>query len=147
MDLDLKKKYRTFKEHGGTYHDLRTGGPALYFSSEERQKLFEYLVDVDTELRQYVFQAVLSTERKKYEDLILELQTVLDDVEKRLDNLRILAEDEDEHPQLAEEIRSQVRSFEFGMCLLGPRLKIHELENAKEHFAGRRLEKKIMGMR
>jgi len=147
MSLELKKKYKLFKEHGGTYHDLRTGAPATFFESEERQKLSEMLVEVDNELRQYVVQTVLSTERKKYEGLILDLQVVLDDVEKRLQTLRNVAEDEEEHPQLAEEIRAQVRAFEFGLCLLGPRTKIHEVENAREHFAGRKVEKKLMGLK
>lgn len=146
MSLELKKKYKLFKEHGGDYHDLRAGGPAAFFEPEERQKLSEILVDVDNELRRYVCQAVLSSERKKYEDLIIELQGVLDDIEKRLDYLRIVAEDEEEHPHLASEIRGQVRAFEFGLCLLGPRTMTHEVENAKEHFEGRKREKRMWGI-
>jgi hypothetical protein len=145
MPLELKKKYKLFKEHGGDYHDLRVGGPAVFFEPEERQKLAEILVDVDNELRQYVKQSVLSGERKKYENLIIELQGVLDDVEKRLGHLRTVAEDEEEHPQLASEIRAQVRAFEFGLCLLGPRTKIHEVENAKEYFEGRKVERRMFG--
>ena len=147
MSMELKKKYKLFKEHGGTYRDLRSGAPANFFEVEERQKLAEFLVDVEKDLRQYVAQAVLSTERKKYEGLILDLQVVLDSVEKRLETLRQVAEDEEEHPKLAEEIRAQVRSFEFGMCLLGPRIKIDEVMNAKEHFDGRKLEKKIFALK
>lgn len=146
MSLELKKKYKLFKEHGGDYHDLRVGGPAVFFEPEERQQLAGILVDVDNELRQYVRQAVLSGERKKYEDLIVDLQTVLDDIEKRLGHLRTVAEDEEEHPQLASEIRAQVRAFEFGLCLLGPRTKSHEVNNAKEHFEGRKAEKRVFGL-
>jgi len=146
LPLELKKKYKLFKEHGGDYHDLRVGGPATFFEPEERCLLAEVLVDVDNELRQYVRQAVLSGERKKYENLIIDLQEVFDDVEKRLGHLRTVAEDEEEHPQLAAEIRAQVRAFEFGLCLLGPRTKIHEVENAKEHFEGRKVEKKVFGL-
>lgn len=143
LSADLKHKYKTFKECGGDYHDLRTGGPLSYFTSEERQILSEKIVEVDNDVRQHTKQAVLSSEAKKYENLVIEFQDILENMEKRLDTLRLMAEDEEEHPRLAEEIRSHVRAFEFGFCLLGPNVRPGELFEAEEYFVQRKVAKKL----
>ncbi len=145
LPIELKKKYNEFKEHGGNYHDLRTGAPAVFFETGERLEITQTLVDVDVEVREHTKQTVLSIERKKYEDLIIDFQTILDDIEKRLSNLSMLAEDEEEHPELAKEIRAKVRAFEFGLCLLGPNSQTHELENAEDYFVERREFRKHIG--
>jgi len=139
----LKNRYKEIKEHGVTYHDLRSGDPLNYFELEERILLKESLIDVDGDVRVHAEQAVLGLDRKKYEDLIIDFQTILDDIEKRLDTFRLMAEDEEEHPRLAEEIRSQVRSFEFGLCLLGPNTEHHQILEADDYFLERRKDKKI----
>ena len=143
LPRELKKKYQEFKEHGGSYHDLRTGEPLTFFEPEERQKITSAFIEIDKELRQHAQQTVVSTDRQKYEDAILEFQEILDNIEKRLETLRTLAEDEEEHPQLAMEIREQIKSFEFGMCLLGPNTKYHEVFNAEEYFIDRKGSKKL----
>ena len=127
LPLELKNKYKEFKEHGGSYHDLRSGGPIVFFETEERQILTGAFVDVDKDIKQHTRQSVLSMERVKYEKLILDFQVTLDDIEKRLDSLRMLAEDEEEHPELATEIRQRVRDFEYGLCLLGPNARHEEI--------------------
>mgnify|MGYP007094905229 CR=1 FL=1 len=143
LQPSLKNKYKEMKEHGATYHDLRSGGSLDYFESEEKVILNESMVDVDTDIRLHASQAVLSLDRKKYEDLIIDFQTILDDIEKRLETFRILAEDEEEHPRLADEIRAQVRSFEFGLCLLGPNTQHIQVLEAEDYFIERRKGKKI----
>lgn len=140
---ELKSRYKQFKEHGGTYFDIYSGSPAAFFTPEERQELTICLIEVDKELRKYTTQAVLTTDRKKYEDLIIDFQTIMDDIEKRLNSLRLVADDEQEHPQLAEEIRSQIKGFEYGLCLLGPHTKHEDVLNAELFFQERRLYKKI----
>jgi hypothetical protein len=114
-----------------------------FFSPEERQVLAEALVQVDLDVRSHTIQAILSTERKKYEDLIINFQTMLDDIEKRLNSLRQVADDEQEHPQLADEIRAQVRAFEFGLCLLGPNTKHEDVMNAEVFFQQRKIHKQL----
>lgn len=139
----LKQRYHEYKEHGATYHDLRLGGPLTFFNGEERQILIPLFVEVDKEVRAYAAQAALTNERRKYEDLVVDFQNILDDIEKRLMNLRQMAEDEEEHPQVAEEIRAQVKAFELGLCLLGPNTAHHAVLNAPDYFAERRLTKKV----
>lgn len=143
LPANVKAKIKELKEQGVTYHDLRTGGPADYFEIEERMVLQTGLIEVDSDIRAHAEQAVVGLDRKKYEDLIIDFQTILDDIEKRLDTFRLMAEDEEEHPRLAEEIRDQVRGFEFGLCLLGPHTEHHRVLNAEEYFIGRKEEKKM----
>jgi len=140
----LKKRYNEFKEHGANYHDLRLGGPMGFFELEERQKISADFVDVDSDIRKHVIQEVLTTERRKYENLIISFQEILDDIEKRLDTLRLMAEDEEEHPNLADEIREQVKAFEFGLCLLGPNTKYEEVCESKEYFLERKNDIKYL---
>lgn len=140
----LKNRYLEFKEHGATYHDLRLGGPLNFFDDAERQIMSGEFVEVDKIVRGHVRQLVMSTEQKKYEELVISFQTILDDIEKRLDNLRLVAEDEAEHPQLAEEIRSQVQAFEFGLCLLGPNTRYQEVMNMDDYMIERRATKKFV---
>ena len=142
LSVELKTKYSEFKEHSGNYHDLRMGASAIFFETEERFEITQALVEVDIDVRNHTEQSVLSLERKKYEDLIIDFQTILDDIEKRLDALRLVAEDEEEHPELATEIREHIRAFEHGLCLLGPNTQYHEVKNLEDHFADRRDTKK-----
>lgn len=139
----LKHRYHELKEHGASYHDLRLGGPLMFFTSEEREILVPLFIEVDREIRRYAEQAVLTGERIKYEELIVDFQNILDDMEKRLVSLRQVAEDEEEHSQLAEEIHAQIRAFEFGFCLLGPNTIYHQVLNADDYFEERRSTKKI----
>jgi len=143
LEPNLKNRYKEFKEHGGDYHDLHSGAPLSYFNSDERLKLTQRIVEVDNDVHQYVRQAVISSEANKYQELIIEFSEILENMEKRLDTLRQMAEDEEEHPRLAEEIRAHVRSFEFGLCLLGPHTNSQDVFAAEEFFTERKVSKKL----
>lgn len=141
LSRPLKQKYEDFLAHGGGLRDLHTGHPAAFFTSAERNELCSALVEMNHEIRKHTVQAVLTTERRRYEQRVVEFQVILDDIEKRLDTLRRMADDEQEHPELASEIRAQIRAFEYGLCLLGPEHRYEAVCLAEEHFAGRREEK------
>ncbi|HLD31350.1 MAG TPA: hypothetical protein VJB37_00425 [Patescibacteria group bacterium] len=143
LSPDLKKRYQAFCAHGGDYHDLRSGAPASFFKPEERIIITAALIAVDGDIRNFTRQAVTSTEMNKYEEAIFSFQEIIDDIEKRLQSLRQLAEDEGEHPRLAEEIRERVRAFEFGLCMLGPHTPYHEVINAPDYFTDRRHSKNL----
>lgn len=143
LSRSLKTRYKQFKEHGGTYFDVYSGAPLSFFAVEERQDLMATLVEVDEDIKRHTWQAVLSSDRQRYENLIVNFQTILDDIEKRLDSLRIVADNEQEHPQLADEIRAQIKGFEYGLCLLGPSTKHEDVINAELYFEERKLYKKL----
>ena len=143
LPVGLRTKYKELKEQGVTYHDLRVGTPLENFNSDEKVLLRAGYIEVDNEIRQHVEQAILSVERRKYEELVVDFQNILDNMEKRLETLRLMAEDEEEHPAVAEEIRGQVKAFELGLCLLGPNIAQHEVLNVDDYLEERRLTKKV----
>jgi len=143
LSPEFRQRYQECKAHGVDYHDLRLGGPVGFFEAKERQALMSALVEVDKDIRQHVIQEVLSVARRKYEELVMDFQEILADIEKRLESLRLVAEDEAEYPGLAEEMRAQVQAFEFGLCLLGPCIQYHEVNNVEDFFKERKQDKKM----
>lgn len=141
LSSDLKKKYKVFCAHGGSFRALQAGGPFGYFTPDEQAALCEVLVETRRTLRQHARQAVVSTDKKDYLRRVYEFQEILDDIEKRLDTLRLMADNEQEHPELAKEIRAQVRGFELGLASLGPHTQYDAVCFAAEHFEGRKKEK------
>ena len=59
-------------------------------------------------------------------------------LEKAAEDMKEMAEKESDHPNLANEIRARVRSFEEGLCLLGAELRHEDVEQAVDFFAGRK---------
>ncbi len=143
LTKNIANRYQEFLAHGGTLRDLHTGNPASFFTPEERTELCMALVEMNKSVRDHAAQAVVTGDRQRYEKKVVEFQIILDDIEKRLDTLRTMADDEQEHPELAEEIREQILSFEYGLCLLGPAHSYEAVCSAKGHYVGRKHEKKI----
>jgi hypothetical protein len=143
LSAKAKKRYQEFLTYGGTFRDLVSGRPAGFFASVEREELHRVLVHVEQDIREYTVQAVLSTERVRYDKRIQEFTQVLADIETELGTLRSMADSEQEHPDLAAEIRAQVRSFEYGLALLGPPHRLEAVKKAPEHFSGRKVEKSM----
>jgi NADH dehydrogenase/NADH:ubiquinone oxidoreductase subunit G len=117
------------------------GSQHYFFSSEERHELGIALVEVARDVYSHTVQAVLSTEKIQYEKRIQEFTVLLADIEEHLQSLLKTADAEQEHPELAAEIRAQVKSFEYGLALLGPPHAYESMRQAQEHFSGRRAEK------
>lgn len=136
----LQNKFLDFKAFGGSLRDLHSGSAADYFTSDERVLLCQALVDMQIELRQYVAQEVAGLGRNRYMDRVHEFMKLSKDIQKTLDSLRMLAHNEQDHPTLADEIRSQVRAFEYGLCYLGPELDYEAVCAAPDFFKGRKSE-------
>lgn len=139
---EVKKSYKEFVAHGGTFRDLHAGGGLDFFETDHRTALCEALIETRRALRNHAAQAVLSTDKQEYMHRVFEFQTILDDIEKRLETLRTMADSEQEHPELATEIREGVRGFEYGLCSLGPDIQYDAVCEAVPHFEGRRIDKK-----
>jgi len=138
LPKEFKKSYENFKTNGGNFRDLHSGDVAGNFSSEELQGLCEILVSVHQDLRSHVVQAINSTEEKLFTDKVKEFTQILSDIEERLDIMRQMAESEQEHPMLADEIRDHVRTFELGLAAIGPESTYKQLCQNHEHFIGRK---------
>lgn len=143
LPREAKKRYQEFVACGGSFRDLHTGAPAQFFSSEERGILCGVLVNLQKDIRLHTAQAVHSTEQKAFAKKVKEFSHILEKIEGQLDALRLMADAEQEHPQLAEEIRAHVRGFELGICFLGPEISFDDLCLLPEHFTGRKKELKV----
>lgn len=137
LSADLKKKYAGFKAAGGTIRMLHSGAEAAQFSSAERMELCEALVGLQRDLRAYATQHVMGVGKKHYKIHVEHFRRRLEEMHKHIERLRHLADHEDDHPSLAMEIRSQVRAFEQGLCLLGPELSYDAVCSSVDYFEGR----------
>lgn len=138
LSKELQSKYKDFKLYGGTLRDLHSGRPAVFFTSEERVELCGALVSYQQELRDYTSHELKGLEQDKYLERVNDFLDILEDIRNMLDNLRMLADREADHPMLAAEIRSQVTHFEHGLCLLGPELNYTAVCNSAEFFGERK---------
>lgn len=134
----LRKKYAAFCEHGHTFADLHSSATINFFFPEDRVELHKILVTISCDVRGLAVQAVLHGEKKKYLDRIQEFEEILYDIDQQLEDLLQLAENEQEHPVLAAEIREHVKGFEHSIALLGPGIDFEAVCNAREHFRGRK---------
>lgn len=144
MSPTMKKKYHIFTAAGGTFSHLHSGGEAIQlFTHEERAQLCELLVDVRHELWDFTKQEVLTKHAKQYQEKIKEFSDILVNIEQQLNDLREMADKEQEHPTLAAEIREHVRGFEQGLAVLGPPLDYDALCNSEDYFIGRKRYKQL----
>ena len=143
LEPNLKRRYKEFVGYGGNFVDLYSGNPAMFFDVEDRVKVGEALVDVKRDIWGHTAQAVFASSRIEYEKKVARFQIILDDIEKRLNVLSAMADDEQEYPNLAEEIRGQVLAFEYGLCLLGPPYHYDSICQTVEHFVGRKHDYKM----
>lgn len=137
---ELRRRYEDFKHYGGTLRELHSGRPADFFSGGERTDLGSALVETQLELRDYVNSEVASVNKGKYLKRVADFSTVLEKIKANLEQLNELAEAEQEHPSLADQIRARVRAFEYGLCLLGPEIDSEAVDQSVGYFVGRKEE-------
>lgn len=140
LSAELQTKYHDFKVYGGVLNDLQTGNAAQFFTDDERGELCSALITMQRELRSYVASQVIGLERAHYLRRVEEFKTVLQKIKDTLEELRELANKEQDHPVVSAEILQQVQSFEHGLCLLGPEPRYEAVCQAVEFFHGRRQE-------
>lgn len=134
----LRKRYQEYKDAGHSYGELNRGLNLHFFADHERILLHQFVVDVTCDVRAFAFQALTHSDRVRYEERIEEFREILAHIETQLDDLRELANNEQEHPHLASEIREHVRGFEHGFALLGPSVDYQAVCQSHEHFQGRK---------
>ena len=140
LSNDLQKKYLNYKDYGLSLRDLHSGRPAIFFDSEERVELYRALLKMQEDLKKYVNQQIASTEKKRFLEKVEKYGKTLEEIEEKLRGLREIAQNEQDHPMLADEIRERIRMFEYGMCLLGPELDFHAVSESVDFFMGRKMD-------
>ena len=140
MSEGLREKYLDFKSFGGGLKDLQTGRSAVFFTPEERAELCAVLVNMQTQLRDYVNRDLVGVNKKQYLNKIEEYEKLLEKIKSRLESLRHLVTKEEKDSVLIQEINSKIRDFEHGLCLLGAELDYGAVCQAEDFFAGRKIE-------
>lgn len=140
----LAERYREFEEHGGRFRDAVMGPPKPFFSHEDHHSLRDAAMLAWRELRQHAVQGALSVDKGRYLRLIEKHGDALREMERMLSQLELLAAREaSRFPDIAEEIRSFVSGVNHGLCALGPAYSLSTVRGAREHFLGRKQEKKF----
>jgi hypothetical protein len=140
MSEGLREKYLDFKAYGGGLQDLQTGRPAALFTPEERAELCAALVDMQTQLRDYVNRDLVGVNKKQYLNKIEGYEKLLEKIKSRLESLRHLVTKEEKDSVLIIEINSKIRDFEHSLCLLGAEMDYEAVCQAQDFFAGRKIE-------
>lgn len=138
MSKQFKQKYKEFKEEGCDFRDLFQGRHIDFFTLQERTKLHQALSETRKDVKKHVRQKVVSSEKNSYKESIKEFEGVLEEIENHLQTLKELADNEQEHPEIVTEIKTQIKDFEHSLGGLGGEVKHEEISNAKEHFKGRK---------
>lgn len=138
LSAATQEKYAEFKEYLGTLHDLHSGKAAEFFNPEQRGELCSALVDMQNKLKNYVDREVVGMNNKKYLQRVEDFKVLIEDIKKHVEDLRKLAAAENDHPNLADEIKDKIRTFEYSLCMLGPELQYDAVCQAKDFFVGRK---------
>lgn len=138
LSPSAQERFREFKVYGGTWQDLHSGRAAEFFSRESLSELCIALVGTKQDLREYVIREVVGLSRQKYLEKVEEFQIVLESIKDKLNEMRAFADEEQDHPQLANEIRERVRVFEHGLCDLAPNCDYGGVCQSVEFFQGRK---------
>lgn len=141
MPRRFKLEYEEFQKEGYNFKDLYSGKEVQYFDHKVRPKLARVLSEIRSEVKDHVRQLVLSSEKDRYLEKIAEFKEVLEQVEEHLEDLKELANSEQEHPEIVTEIKEQIRAFEHSLSGLGPPLDHEAVERSAEFFEGRKQEK------
>lgn len=121
-----------FKEWRGQGHHSATlfrGTAATLgsLSTAERGAFCDVCVAVRQDLKHATTVLVSGQEREAYEKRIVEFKVLQEAIQERLERLRKLADQTQEHPRLATEIRQAVRDFEKGLAFLRPHTTFEEV--------------------
>ncbi len=140
LSADLQEKFLEYRLLGLNLKDFYSGRLANYFDNEQRVSLGVALVDTQGKVREFAVREVVGLKKELYLKKVQDFTLILEEIRHNLNRLKELAEKEEEHTTLADEIRARVEAFEHGLCLLAPEFSHEEVGQAHEFFVGRKQE-------
>lgn len=140
----IQKRYDEYKKYGLTWRDLYTGRAAGYFEPEERGELTGALVETKNDLHRFTDREIVGLKKEKYLARVEEFKKISEKIKETLASLRRMADAEQYHPTLAEEIRGRARSYELGLCCLAPNVSFEDVARSIEFFAERKTHLNMM---
>jgi hypothetical protein len=93
---------------------------------------------MQTDVQLFAKQHILGVDRKKYLKKVEDFKKIVEEIKQHLHELRTVADHEEDHPMLAQDIRSRVRGFEESLCLLGEQLNYQAVCHSLDYFKGRK---------
>ncbi|EKE07451.1 MAG: hypothetical protein ACD_18C00083G0006 [uncultured bacterium] len=139
------KKYNLVKSTGVHFFDLFSGAIHHLFSNDERLELTELLISLKKDIRQHTKQAVLTHDKSHYEEKINKYGQMIHDINRVIEDLHKFANNEDDN-NLTLDIRDKVRSIEYSLAFLGPKINFFEILDLPEYYLGKKHEKKMRRM-
>ncbi len=140
----LRKKYALVCELGGEFGPMCYGASLEHFDHDERRELNELLVELKRDIRTFAMQAVLTHDRKTYEEKIEYYGGMVEEINAIIESLRTFARNHAEnHSNLARDVESKITAIEQSLVFLGPPIHIEEIRKTPEYYQGRREERKV----
>ncbi len=144
LSAELGANYIKYQKYGLSWKDLYSGRAAQYFTPEERPELTKALFKTKNDLLRFNDQEILSLHKEKYIKRVEEFKVILEKIKSIILSLRQMADEEEYHPVLADEIRERAKFFEMGLCLLAPSFSVDEATRALEFFGERKYHLNMM---
>ncbi|MFA7245024.1 MAG: hypothetical protein WC070_02470 [Candidatus Magasanikbacteria bacterium] len=142
---NIVKKVDLIKNTGVKFLDLVSGKVHHFFEHNERNERMEImtlLVDLKQDIRKHATQAIMTHEKKSYEQKISKYSKMVADINVVIEDLHKFANEESEN-FFAEDIRDKVRSIEYSFAFLGPKINYHEILDLLDYYKGKKEEKKM----
>lgn len=140
LSAELKEKFYNYKIYGLGWREIYLGKFSSYFTPDERLEMIPAFLTMKKDLRHYLAQEILGLEKEKYLLRVKHHQSWLDRIKNHFRSLRDLAKRNEDSEHLSKGIEARVKSFEYGLCFLGPELKYDEVVKAVDYFYGREKE-------
>lgn len=144
LPQELGAHYMKYKEYGLSWRDLYSGRAAEYYNSQERAELSRALVDAKNDITRFTDRELAGLLKEKYLARVADFKRIIKEIKELLSHMRAMADEEQYHPVLANEIRDRVRNFEMGLCLLGPTFSVDEVLRSVEFFIDRKVHLNMM---
>lgn len=144
LSAELGASFMRYRNYGLSWKDLYSGRAVQYFTPEERPELGQSLVATKNDLIRFTDQEIVSLYKEKFLARVEEFKKILEKVKSVIFNLRQMADEEQYHPVLADEIRERVKFFEMGLCLLAPSFSVEEADRALDFFTERKYHLNMM---
>ena len=138
LSATAQERYFEFKNYGGSLGELKTGRPAEFFDSDKRAEIMTSLVEMKKKIRDYAERELVGLSKQHYLRRVEELEEVSKEIKDLADEMRRLASLEEEHKNLSQEIGARLKAIEYGLCHLGPPVRLNDVKESVNFFHGRK---------
>lgn len=144
LSKESAEHYMKYKEYGLAWRDLYSGRAIKYFDSNGRVALYGALIKTKNDLINFTTREVSGLLKNQYLSKVEEYKKTLIKINDLISQMKVMADEEQYHPILADELRAKIRVFECGLCTLAPSSSLDDIMNALEFFVERKMHLNMM---